>query len=117
MGVKWVKNKNAVSFNITSDQITYNNSDIVDSNTPASYTFSETTTFEIDHKGKTIYGPITLSSSTTLSMSQQSIYAGGVTGVIRQELNNNIIVLLYNALTASSTKNAISAAYEATKTP
>ena len=115
MGVKWVKNKNAVNFNITSDSITYTDSNIVDSNVPNSYTFTESTTFEIDYKGHVIYGPSTLVSSTTLTMTPQSIYAGGTTNVVRQQLNNNIIVLLYNALTAESSKQAITKAYEAAK--
>jgi outer membrane lipopolysaccharide assembly protein LptE/RlpB len=111
LGVIWTNKHNAPQLNILSDQITYSSSNQFDSNTPSSFSFTEVTNYSITYHNKVIYGPTSVAASTSMTMNQQSIYAGGTTDIVRQQLNNNIVTLLYNRLIAGDTKTAINKAY------
>jgi outer membrane lipopolysaccharide assembly protein LptE/RlpB len=111
MGINWTKDKSSPSFNILSDQISYTNSNVLDSNIPSTYVFTEVTTFSISYQGKLIFGPSTISRSTTITMNQQALYAGGQTDIIRKQLHNSIITGLYYMLTANDTKQAVTRSY------
>jgi hypothetical protein len=110
LGIKLVKNKSQAPFSIivSNDLFSYSRPDIVDASLPTTLNFSQTAFIEIlnNHSHKVVASR-EFNADQSLTLNANQIYTADSNSLIRQQLNRQIVSLIYYWLISSQTKESI----------
>ncbi|MDP1574577.1 MAG: hypothetical protein Q8L78_06580 [Coxiellaceae bacterium] len=116
MDVRCVKNPSDATYTlkITHDYFSYTRADVVDATLPSTMSFTQVATISvIDNRNTKVLVSQLFSSSNTVILNANQVYTASSNDLIRQELNHNLISLIYYWLISMNTKNAIAHANNA----
>ena len=116
MNVTCVKNPADANYTlkITHDYFSYSRADVVDATLPSTMSFTQTANISvIDNRSTKVLAKQTFNTSNTVVLNANQVYTANSNDLIRQELNHNLISLIYYWLISTNTKNAIANANNA----
>lgn len=107
-----VKNKSQARFSliVSNDLFSYSRPAVVDASLPTTLNFAQTAHIEIqdNHMHQSVASQ-EFSVTQSLTLNANQIYTADANNLIRQELNRQIVLLVYYWLMSSQTKDAIHA--------
>lgn len=100
--------KAAFSVLVTHDHFTYNRPDVANSSLPTTMNYSQTAKVDItDNANNVIIASQSFTTSKSLTLNAGQIYTTNANDLIRRELNQNLISIIYYWLTSENTKDAL----------
>lgn len=110
MNAAQVKNASLAVYTvkITHDYFSFSRADVVDATLPSTMLFTQTATVSvIDNHSNKVLAKQTFTTSNSVTLNANQVYTANSNDLIRQELNHNLISLIYYWLISTNTKNAI----------
>lgn len=97
-----------ISLKITQDHFSFTQAEIVDATLPSTMTFTQTATLSIvNNKTQAVIATQSFSTTNSLTMNANQVYSAGANDLIRQELNHQLISLIYYWLISTNTQDKI----------
>lgn len=96
------------TISVTHDQFTYVRADVVDATLPSTMTFTQTATITIvDNQTKKTVLTNNFSTSQALTLNANQVYTAGSNDLVKQELNHELLSLIYYWFISTNTKTAL----------
>lgn len=100
--------KTGVTLKLTNDHFSFLRADVVNATLPSTMSFTQTGTISlIDNKTAKTLATQTFSTSEAITLNANQVYTAGSNDLVRQELNHQLISLIYYWLISTNTKNAL----------
>lgn len=93
---------------ISNDVFSYIRATVVDATLPSTMTYTQTATVSvIDNKTNKPLTSQTFTTTQAITLNANQVYTAGANDLVRQQLNHELVSLIYYWLISTNTKNAI----------